>query len=89
MAKRFMRAYRKARAWLLVTPTDNVGGRGLVLSGDRSRRADNHHRHVSEARLLDASRRDHAAGIEATLDVFQHAGLITKRLRYEDVVVSV
>ena len=63
-AKRFMRAYRKARAWLLATPAaTGRRGRGLVLSRDRPRGADRDDRVLPEARLLDAARGDHAPGL--------------------------
>ena len=63
-AHRFMRAYRKARAWLLATPAAR-GGRdgGQILSGDRPGGADFHHRLLPEARLLDAARGDHPPGL--------------------------
>ena len=59
-ARRFMRAYRKARAWLLATPAARVAaGGGAFLPGDRPGGADRHHRLLPEARLLDAARGDH------------------------------
>ena len=62
MAKRFTRAYRKARAWL----HRHAGGRGrqgrgAVLQGYRPAGADEHDRHLPEARQLDAAYRDHQA----------------------------
>ena len=63
-AKAFMRAYRKARAWLIATPAAEVAKveapyfRDIdpaVLTADR--------RHLPEARQLDAACRDHAAGL--------------------------
>ena len=40
--------------------------------------------------VLDATSgvRDHAPAFKVTLDVFRHAGLITKRRRCEDVIVA-
>ena len=64
MARRFMRAYRKARAWILDTPAAEIAeGGGLVLSRDRPGGARFDDRVLPEARLLDAARRDHAAGL--------------------------
>ena len=87
MARRFMRAYRKARAWLIATPAAEVAkAEASLLPGHRSRRADatiatyqklgNWTPHVEITR----------PAWEATVDIFQHAGLITRRHRYEDVV---
>ena len=62
MAKTFMRAYRKARAWLIATPAAEVAkAEAAVLQGHRSGRADPDHRHLPEARQLDAARGDHAS----------------------------
>ncbi len=61
-------------------------GRGAVLQGHRPGRADGHHRHLSEARQLEPHVEITRPAFEATLDIFQHAGLITKRHKYEDVI---
>ena len=64
MAKRFMRAYRKARTWLLETPAAKVAeAEAGVLPGHRPGRPHVDHRVLPEARLLDAPRGDHAPGL--------------------------
>jgi NitT/TauT family transport system substrate-binding protein len=86
-AKAFMRAYRKARAWLLATPAAEVakaeapffpGIDPAVLAATIAayQRLGNWSPHVEITR----------PAFEATLDIFQHSGLITKRHKYEDVV---
>jgi NitT/TauT family transport system substrate-binding protein len=88
MAKRFMRAYRKARAWVIGSPAAEIaraeepffpGTDAEVLTATIAayQRLGNWSPHVEITR----------PAFEATLDIFQHAGLITKRHRYEDVVV--
>lgn len=87
MAQRFMRAYRKARAWVIESPAAEIaraeapffpGTDMAVLTATIGayQRLGNWSPHVSITRPAFA----------ATLDIFQHAGLITKRHRYEDVV---
>jgi len=87
MATRFMRAYRKARAWLIETPA------AKIADAERSLFLDIHPA-VLTATLayyqklgcwtphVEITRQ----AFEVTLDVFQHSRLITKRHRYEDVV---
>jgi NitT/TauT family transport system substrate-binding protein len=88
-ARRFMRAYRQARAWLVATPAAKVAeaeaayfpgiDRGVLTATIAAyQRLGCWTPHVEITR----------PAFEATLDVFQHAGLITKRHRYEDVVAS-
>jgi NitT/TauT family transport system substrate-binding protein len=87
MAKAFMRAYRKARAWLIATPAAEVaraetpffaGTDPAVLEATVAayQRLGNWTPHVEITR----------PAFEATLDIFQHAALITKRHKYEDVI---
>jgi NitT/TauT family transport system substrate-binding protein len=87
MAKRFMRAYRKARAWLIATPAAEVAKVEAPFFKDIDlavltqtiaayQKLGNWTPHVEITR----------PAFEATLDIFQHAGLITKRHRYEDIV---
>lgn len=87
MARRFMRAYRKARAWLLATPAARVaeaeasffpGIDRAVLTATIAyyQKLGCWTPHVEITR----------PAFEVALDVFQHSGLITKRHRYEDVV---
>ncbi len=89
MAKRFMRAYRKARAWVLNTPATKIAeaeasffpqiDRTVLTSTIASyQRLGCWTPHVEITR----------PAFEVTLDVFQHAGLITVRHRYEDVVAA-
>jgi NitT/TauT family transport system substrate-binding protein len=89
MARRFMRAYRKARTWLLATPAAKVAEAeaGFFPDIDRAvltstiayyQKLGCWTPHVEITR----------PAFEATLDVFQHAGLISKRHRYEDVVAA-
>jgi NitT/TauT family transport system substrate-binding protein len=87
MARRFMRAYRKARGWLLATPAAEVAQAEASFFPE-----------IDRAVLVSTIAYYQKLGcwtphveitrpaFEATLDVFQHAGLITKRHRYEDVV---
>jgi NitT/TauT family transport system substrate-binding protein len=86
-ARRFMRAYRKARAWVLATPAANIAEAEASFFPD-----------IDRAVLTSTLARYQKLGcwtphveitrpaFEATLDVFQHARLISKRHRYEDVV---
>jgi NitT/TauT family transport system substrate-binding protein len=87
MAKGFMRAYHKARAWLLSTPAAEVAKAQAPLFRD-----------IDLAVLTDTIATYQKLGnwtphveitkpaFEVTLDIFQHAGLITKRHAYADVV---
>jgi NitT/TauT family transport system substrate-binding protein len=89
MAKAFMRAYRKARAWLIATPAAEVARVEAPFFRDIDQsvlaatiatyqKLGNWSPHVEITR----------PAFEATLDIFQHAGLITRRHRYEDVVAQ-
>ncbi len=89
VATRFTRAYRKARAWLLGTPAAKVADAeaSFFPEIDRSvltatiayyQKLGCWTPHVEITR----------PAFEATLDVFQHAGLITRRHRYQDVVAA-
>jgi len=89
MARRFMRAYVKARQWLLATPAARVAEAEASFFPDIDRA-------VLAATIAYYQKlgcwTPHVEitrpAFEATLDVFQHAGLITKRHRYEDVVAA-
>ncbi len=87
MAKRFMRAYRRARAWLIASPAAEIArAEASFFPGiDREvlaatigsyQKLGNWSAHVEITR----------PAWEATVDIFLHAGLITKRHRYEDVI---
>ena len=87
MARAFMRAYRKARAWLLATPAAEVAKREAAFFPNTDpavlaatiaayQKLGNWSPHVEITR----------AAFEATLDIFQYAGKITRRHRYEDAI---
>ena len=88
-AKRFMRAYRKARAWVIATPAATIAEVEAPFFPEIDRA-------VLTATIayyqklgcwtppVEITR----PAFEGTLDVFQHSGLIMKRHRYEDVVAS-
>lgn len=87
MAPRFMRAYRKARAWVISAPPAEIAkaeagffpeiDQGVLATTIATYQTlGNWSPHVEITR----------PAWEATLDIFQHAGLITKRHRYEDVI---
>ncbi len=89
MARRFMRAYRKGRAWLIATPAAEVakveapyfpGIDVAVLTATIAayQKLGNWTPHVEITR----------PAFEATLDIFQHAGRITRRHRYEDAIAA-
>ena len=86
-ATRFTRAYRKARAWLLATPAARVAEAEAAFFPEIDRA-------VLTATIAYYQKlgcwTPHVEitrpAFEVALDVFQHAGLITKRHRYEDVV---
>lgn len=86
-AKAFMRAYRKARAWLIATDASEV-----------AKKEASYFEGTDPSVLTETIRAYQALGtwsphveitrpaFEATLDIFQYAGLISKRHAYEDVV---
>jgi NitT/TauT family transport system substrate-binding protein len=89
VARRFMRAYRKARAWLIATPAARVAEAESAFFPE-----------IDRAVLASTIAYYQKLGcwsphveitrpaFEVALDVFQHSGLITKRHRYEDVVAA-
>ena len=88
-AKRFMRAYRKARAWLLATLAADVAAAEASFFPDIDRA-------VLTATIATYQKlgcwTPHAeitrAAFDATVDVFLYSGAITRRHRYEDVVAA-
>jgi NitT/TauT family transport system substrate-binding protein len=87
MARGFMRAYRKARAWLLATPAADVAKAEasffpeidpavLTATIGYYQKLGCWSPHVEITR----------PAFEVALDVFEYSKLITKRHRYEDVV---
>jgi NitT/TauT family transport system substrate-binding protein len=89
MARRFMRAYRKARAWILATPAATIAAReaSFFPSIDRDVLAATIARYQTLGCWTPHVEITRPA-FEATLDVFQHSGLVTRRHRYEDVVAA-
>jgi NitT/TauT family transport system substrate-binding protein len=89
MAKRFMHAYRKARAWLIATPAAKVAETESAFFPE-----------IDRAVLTSTIAYYQKLGcwtphveitrpaFEVALDVFQHSRLITKRHRYEDVCAT-
>ena len=88
-AKRFTRAYRKARAWLIATPAakvaeleaaffPNIDRAVLTQTIATYQKLGNWTPHVEITR----------PAFEVTLDVFEYAGLITKRHKYEDEIAQ-
>lgn len=89
MAARFMRAYRKARAWVISAPAAEIADAEAPFFNDVDRKAliatiaayqklGNWTPHVEITR----------PAWEATNDIFLHAGLIKRRHRYEDVIAA-
>jgi len=88
-AKRFTRAYRKARAWLIATPAATVAEVEASFFPDIDRavltetiatyqKLGNWTPHVEITR----------PAFEVTLDAFEYSGLITKRHKYDDVIAQ-
>ncbi|MFM9845616.1 MAG: ABC transporter substrate-binding protein [Hyphomicrobiaceae bacterium] len=88
-AKRFMRAYRKARNWIITTPATEIAKAEAsffpkihqdVLASTIAtyQKLGNWTPHVEITR----------PAFEAALDVFQNSGGITKRHAYEDIIAS-
>jgi len=89
MARRFMRAYRKARAWLIEAPAAKVAeAEASFFPGiDRAvltATIGSYQRLGCWTPHVEITR----PAFEATLDVFQHSRLITRRHRYEDVIAA-
>jgi len=89
MALRFMRAYRKARAWVIATPAATLAeAEASFFPGiDRAVLASTlaaYQKLGCWTPRVEITR----GAFEATLDVFQHSRLITRRHRYEDVVAA-
>jgi len=89
MARRFMRAYRKARAWLLATPAAEVAKaeaaffpeiHPAVLTSTIG--------YYQELGCWSPHVEITRPAFEVALDVFEYSKLITKRHRYEDIVAA-
>ena len=89
MARRFMRAYRKARTWLLATPAIRVAEAEASFFPEIDRAVltstiGYYQKLGCWTPHVEITR----SAFETTLDVFLHAGVIAKRHRYEDVVAA-
>jgi NitT/TauT family transport system substrate-binding protein len=88
MAQAFMRAYRKAQAWVLDAPADEVARvEGPYFEGidaDVLERTIAFYQQLGNWSRTPEIPRD---AYEVTLDVFAHSGLITRRHPYDAVVV--
>jgi NitT/TauT family transport system substrate-binding protein len=89
MARPFMRAYRKARAWLITSPAAEVAeleasffpgiDRDVLIATIAAyQKLGSWTPHVEITR----------PAWEATVDIFLHSGFITRRHRYEDVIAQ-
>ena len=87
MARRFMRAYRKARAWLIMTPAAKVAETESAFFPEIDRAVlTSTIAYYQKLGCWSPHVEITRPAFEVALDVFQHSGLITKRHRYEDVV---
>jgi NitT/TauT family transport system substrate-binding protein len=87
MARRFMRAYRKSRAWLLMTPANKVAEAESAFFPEIDRAVlTSTIAYYQKLGCWSPHVEITRPAFEVALDVFQHSGLITKRHRYEDVV---
>ena len=85
----FMRAYRKARTWLIETPAAKVAEAEAAFFPDIDRAVlTSTIAYYQKLGCWTAHVEITRPAFEVALDVFQHAGLITKRHRYEDVVAA-
>ena len=89
MARAFMRAYRKARAFVIDSPADEIARveRDYFKDVDEEVLA----RTIADYQALGNWHPSVEIGRESydvALDVFEHSGLIAKRHAYEDVVVA-
>jgi len=86
-AKRFMRAYRKARAWVVDTPAARIAEAEASFFPEIERSVlTSTIAHYQKLGCWTPHVEITRAAFEVALDVFQHSQLITKRHRYEDVV---
>jgi NitT/TauT family transport system substrate-binding protein len=89
MARRFMRAYRKARAWLIMTPAAKVAEAESAFFPEIDRAVlTSTIAYYQKLGCWSPHVEITRPAFEVALDVFQHSGLITKRHRYEDVVAA-
>jgi len=88
-AKRFTRAYRKARAWLLATPADKVAEAEAsffpnIDRGVLTKTIATYQKLGCWTPHVEITR----PAFEVTQDVFEYSGLITKRHQYEDAIAQ-
>lgn len=88
-AVRFTRAYRKARAWLIATPAAEIARTEASFFPNihpdvLTRTIESYQKLGCWTPHVEITR----PAFEVTLDVFQHAGLITRRHKYEDVIAQ-
>jgi len=89
MARRFMRAYRKARTWLLATPATRVAEAEASFFPETDRAVlTSTIAYYQKLGCWTPHVEITRPAFETTLDVFLHAGVIAKRHRYEDVVAA-
>jgi NitT/TauT family transport system substrate-binding protein len=88
-AKRFMRAYRKARAWLIATPAAKVAEAEASFFPDIDRAVlTSTLAYYQQLGCWTPHVEITRPAFEVTLDVFQHSRLITRRHPYEEVVAA-
>jgi len=88
-AKRFMRAYRKARAWLIETPAAKVAEAEASFFPETDRAVlTSTIAYYQKLGCWTPHVEITRPAFEVALDVFHRSKLITKRHRYEDVVVA-
>jgi NitT/TauT family transport system substrate-binding protein len=88
-ARRFTRAYRKARAWLIGTAAPRIADAEASFFPNIDRDAltqtiATYQKLGCWTPHLEITR----PAFEMTLNVFQHAGLVTRRHKYEDVIAQ-
>ena len=89
MAARFMRAYRKTRAWVVNTPAAKIAEAEASFFPEIDRAVlTSTIAYYQKLGCWTPHVEITRAAFEVALDVFQHSRLITKRHRYEDVVAT-
>jgi len=88
-ARRFMRAYRKTRAWVVNTPAAKIADAEAAFFPEINRAVlTSTIAYYQKLGCWTPHVEITRAAFEVALDVFQHSRLITKRHRYEDVVAT-
>jgi NitT/TauT family transport system substrate-binding protein len=87
MARPFMRAYRDARAWVIGSSAAEIArAEASLFPGIDPGVLTSTIAAYQKLGTWSAHAEITRPAFEATLDIFQHAGLITRRHRYEDVI---